>query len=114
MIILTAHGTIADAVRALQRGVFGYVAKPFEARDLMAEVNRALVASQALGADMPGEEPGEAWRESILTRSPRMAQLLEEARLLAQSSASVLIHGDSGTGVPFMPPARAAVPRWWR
>ena len=112
VIILTAHGTIADAVRALQRGVFGYVAKPFEARDLMAEVNRALVASQALGADMPGEEPGEAWRESILTRSPRMAQLLEEARLLAQSSASVLIHGDSGTGKELLARAiHAASPR---
>jgi two-component system response regulator GlrR len=40
VLMLTAHGTIPDAVRALQRGVFGYIPKPFEARDLMAEVNR--------------------------------------------------------------------------
>jgi two-component system response regulator GlrR len=112
VLMLTAHGTIPDAVKALQRGVFGYITKPFEARELMAEVDRALAASSALGADMPGDEPGEAWRESILTRSPRMAQVLAEARLLAQSDASVLIHGDSGTGKELLARAiHAASPR---
>ncbi|ROZ66732.1 sigma 54-interacting transcriptional regulator [Ramlibacter sp. WS9] len=102
VLMLTAHGTIPDAVKALQRGVFGYLAKPFEARDLMVEVDRALAASQALGANIPVDgaegDAGEAWRESILTRSPRMQQLLAEARMVAQSDASVLIQGDSGTG----------------
>jgi two-component system, NtrC family, response regulator GlrR len=102
VLMLTAHGTIADAVKALQRGVFGYIAKPFEARDLMAEVERALAASQALGANMPidnGEAvSGETWREAILTRSPSMRQLLAEARMVAQTDASVVIQGDSGTG----------------
>ncbi len=112
VLMLTAHGTIPDAVKALQRGVFGYITKPFEARDLMAEVERALTASRALGADMPGDEPGEAWREAILTRSPRMVQLLSEARLLAQSDASVLIHGASGTGKELLARAiHAASPR---
>ena len=98
VLMLTANGTIADAVNAMQRGVFGYVTKPFEGADLMREVNRALEVSSALGADMPGEMPGEAWREAIITRSPRMEKLLAEARLMAQSDASVLIHGESGTG----------------
>ena len=112
VLMLTAHGTIPDAVKALQRGVFGYITKPFEARELMAEVDRALAASRALGADMPGDEPGEAWRESILTRSPRMEQVLAEARMLAQSDASVLIHGDSGTGKELLARAiHAASPR---
>src|SRR3954471_20137799 len=92
VLILTAHGTIADAVKALRRGVFGYIAKPFEARDLMAEVNRALAASQALGANIPAgddEEAGDGgtWREAILTRSPRMQQLLAEAQMVARSDA---------------------------
>jgi two-component system response regulator GlrR len=112
VLMLTAHGTIPDAVKALQRGVFGYITKPFEARELMAEVDRALAASKALGADMPGDEPGEAWRESILTRSLRMEQVLAEARMLAQSDASVLIHGDSGTGKELLARAiHAASPR---
>jgi len=102
VLMLTANGTIADAVNAMQRGVFGYVTKPFEGVDLMREVDRALEVSSALGADMPGEMPGEAWREAIITRSPRMEKLLAEARLMAQSDASVLIHGESGTGKELM------------
>ncbi len=98
VLILTANGTIQDAVNAMQRGVFGYVTKPFEGTDLMREVNRALEISNALGADMPGEESGETWRQAIITRSPQMEKLLAEARLTARSDASVLIHGESGTG----------------
>lgn len=98
VLMLTAHATVPDAVKALQRGVFGYITKPYTALDLMGEVNRALEASQALGADMPGGEPGESWREAVLTRSPRMQQLMTEARLVARSDASVLIEGASGTG----------------
>ena len=98
VLILTANGTIPDAVNAMQRGVFGYITKPFEGADLMRDVDRALEVSSALGADMPGDESGESWREAIITRSPRMEKLLAEARLMAQSDASVLIHGESGTG----------------
>jgi two-component system, NtrC family, response regulator GlrR len=117
VLILTAHGTIPDAVKALQRGVFGYIPKPFEARDLMAEVDRALTAAQALGANIPiegddGNSSGEAWREAILTRSPRMQQVLAEARMVAQSTASVMIQGESGTGKELLARAiHAASPR---
>ncbi|HYF20504.1 MAG TPA: sigma-54 dependent transcriptional regulator, partial [Ramlibacter sp.] len=116
VLILTAHGTIADAVQALRRGVFGYLAKPFEARELMAEVERALAAAQALGADVPVDDEdaqaGEAWRETILTRSPRMQQVLAEARMVAQTDAAVLVQGDSGTGKELLARAlHAASPR---
>lgn len=98
VLILTSHGTVTDAVKALRRGVFGYITKSFEVHEFMQEVNRALLASQALGADMPGKIPGEKWRECIITRSPQMEQILAEARILAASNASVLIQGESGTG----------------
>ncbi|WP_395686551.1 sigma-54-dependent transcriptional regulator [Caenimonas koreensis] len=101
VLMITAHGTIPDAVRALQRGMFGYISKPFEARDLLAEVDRAIAASQALGANVPvddSDDPAEGWREAILTRSPRMQQVLAEARMVAATDASVLIHGPSGSG----------------
>lgn len=98
VLMLTANGTIPDAVHAMQRGVFGYIIKPFEGVDLMREVDRALEVSSALGADMPGDDAGESWREAIITRSPRMEKLLSEARQISQSDASVLIHGESGTG----------------
>jgi two-component system response regulator GlrR len=61
---------------------------------------------------MPGDEPGEAWREAVLTRSPLMQQLLAEARLVAQSDASVVIEGASGSGKELLARAlHAASPR---
>jgi two-component system, NtrC family, response regulator GlrR len=96
VIILTAHGTIPDAVNATQRGVFGYLTKPFDSQDLLQKVAAALEASggEAVGS---GTAAGE-WRASIITRSPRMEDLLRQAKLVADSDASVLIFGESGTG----------------
>ena len=96
VIILTAHGTIPDAVAATKRGVFGYLTKPFDAQALLAEVERALAAGVAAGADaMVG---GDEWRSAIITRNPAMENVLAKARLIAANDASVLIYGESGTG----------------
>jgi two-component system response regulator GlrR len=96
VIILTAHGTIPDAVRATQRGIFGYLTKPFDSQELLQKVAAAL---QVGGAEPAGSAStaGE-WRASIITRSPRMEDLLRQAKLVADSDASVLIFGESGTG----------------
>ena len=92
VIILTAHGSIPDAVDATRKGVFSYLTKPFEARALMIEVERALAyAAPVAGAD-------EDWRLGIVTRSPLMNQVLAEARLVAQNDAAVLLTGESGVG----------------
>jgi two-component system response regulator GlrR len=95
VIILTAHGTIPDAVSATRRGVFGYLTKPFEARDLMAEIARALELG-ANAADTSGAAAD--WRREIVTRSAALERVLQEAYLVAQGDASVLIHGPSGSG----------------
>ncbi len=96
VILLTAHGTIPDAVQAMSRGVFGYLTKPFESKILLEKIEQALQLSP-LGA---GQETGngEDWREGIVFRSSRMAEVMEEARVVAASDASVLIRGESGTG----------------
>jgi two-component system, NtrC family, response regulator GlrR len=92
VIIMTAHGNVPDAVNATRRGVCAFVQKPFEAATMVAEVERALASSgYVAGAD-------EAWRAEIVTRSPAMASLLREAKLVAGTDASVLIRGQSGTG----------------
>jgi len=96
VIILTAHGTIPDAVNATQRGVFGFLTKPFDSQELLQKVGAALAVS---GDDAPGTPgAGSEWRADIVTRSPRMDDLLRQARLVADSDASVLIYGESGTG----------------
>jgi two-component system response regulator GlrR len=93
VIILTAHGNIPDAVAATRKGVFGYLTKPFEARALMIEVERALAF-----AAPPADPAEEDWRLGIVTRSPAVDRILAEARLVAQNDATVLITGESGTG----------------
>jgi two-component system, NtrC family, response regulator GlrR len=96
VIVLTAHGTIPDAVQATQQGVFGYLTKPFDARELLHLLKRAVTVTPS---DEAAEEPlDESWRKEIVTASPLMDSLLSEARLLADSEASVLIQGESGTG----------------
>ncbi|AOS80416.1 MULTISPECIES: sigma 54-interacting transcriptional regulator [Hydrogenophaga] len=95
VILLTAHGTIPDAVDATARGVFGYLTKPYEAKELLDKIAQALALSTPAG---PSRRADEAWRRDIVSRSNRMDDLLAEARMVAQSDASVLLRGDSGTG----------------
>ena len=93
VIILTAHGTIPDAVEATRRGVFGFVPKPFDGKQLLDQVAQAI----RLSAATPSAE-GEAWRAGIVTANAAMEDLLRQASLVARSDASVLIQGASGTG----------------
>jgi len=107
VIILTAHGTIPDAVAATQRGVFGYLTKPVDPQQLLDELARAV----QLSASAEHTAPGGAL-DGILTQSARMEELLAKARLVAPTEASVLILGDSGAGKELLARAiHAASPR---
>ena len=92
VVILTAHGTIPDAVAATRRGVFSFLTKPFEPKVLLETVADALRLSSAPSGD------GEYWRAEIITRSAAMEALLSQAQRVAASDASVCIFGASGTG----------------
>jgi two-component system, NtrC family, response regulator GlrR len=95
VIVLTAHGTIPDAIEATERGVFAYLTKPFESSQLFELIERAL---QLGVADDEADDGDSSWRREIVTRSSAMETLLREAWMIAQTDASVLILGDSGTG----------------
>jgi two-component system response regulator GlrR len=97
VILLTAHGTIPDAVEATARGVYTYLTKPFDGKQLLDTIAQALTLA-APPESRPDASAGEAWREGIVSRSNVMAELLAEARLVAGSDASVLIRGPSGSG----------------
>ncbi|MGB5718846.1 MAG: sigma 54-interacting transcriptional regulator [Gammaproteobacteria bacterium] len=97
VIILTAHGSIPEAVDATSRGVFGYLTKPFDSKDLLEQVTRALRVTGEQHERR--EEVGVAeWRQAIVTRSPLMEDLLGQTLLVASSDASIFIHGQSGSG----------------
>lgn len=108
VIILTAHGSIPDAVAATQKGVFSFLTKPIDRDALYKAIDEALEQSAPATDD--------SWRNAIVTRSPLMLRLLEQARMVAQSDVSVLINGQSGTGKRFshrrfIMPARAVTSR---
>jgi two-component system response regulator GlrR len=100
VILLTAHGTIPDAVEATARGVFAYLTKPFDGKMLLDKVGQAVrLHVSPLSPTSPAPPAGdERWRSALISRSASMAQLLAEARLVAASDASILIRGASGTG----------------
>lgn len=97
VIILTAHGSIPEAVAATQRGVFGFLTKPFDGKDLLAQVEQALRLSGVTPNGAGGAQDDD-WRQAILTRSPLMEDVLRQVRLVAESDSSVLIYGESGSG----------------
>ena len=93
VIVLTAHGTIPDAVAATQQGLFGYLTKPYDAPTLVDLLKRA---TRLAGSGPDVKDDG--WRSEIVTVSPVMDTLLAEARLAAQIDAALMIQGESGTG----------------
>src|ERR687898_189771 len=93
VLILTAHGTIPEAVSATRRGVFSFLTKPFEPKVLLDTVAEAMRLSSP-----PASGELESWRSELITRSSAMEDLLSQARRVAASDASVCIFGASGTG----------------
>ncbi|HEY2274093.1 MAG TPA: sigma 54-interacting transcriptional regulator [Steroidobacteraceae bacterium] len=91
VIILTAHGTIPDAVQATQMGAFGFLTKPVDKQELLDQVQKALRISGFGASD-------EDWRAEIVTRSAVMEEKLAQAHMVAGTDARVLVTGDSGTG----------------
>jgi two-component system response regulator GlrR len=92
VVILTAHGTIPEAVAATRKGVYSFLTKPFEPKVLLDTVAEAMRLSSPILGDM------EDWRAELITRSSSMEDLLAQARRVAASDASVCIFGASGTG----------------
>jgi two-component system response regulator GlrR len=85
--ILTAHGDVPEAVRATHAGAVDFLLKPVDRDQLLACIGRHLPAP-----DADGEEHG------IVTRSPLMRAVLEDARRVARTDSAVLVCGASGTG----------------
>jgi len=91
VILMTAHGTIPDAVTATQSGAFAFLTKPVEKDQLLELIEGALKVSGFASVT-------EDWRAGIITRNPVMEERLSQALMAAGSDAPVLITGQPGTG----------------
>jgi two-component system response regulator GlrR len=91
VVIVTAHGTIPDAVVATQSGAFGFLTKPIDKDELMQTVKKAIRVSGSA-------EVEEDWAAEIITRNQAMREILNQAKMVAATDARVLINGESGTG----------------
>ena len=91
VVIITAHGTIPDAVVATQSGAFGFLTKPIDKDELMITVQRALKVSGSADVE-------EGWASEIITRNRGMKEVMQQAKMVAATDARVLITGESGTG----------------
>ena len=92
VLLLTAHGTIPDAVEATQSGAFGFLTKPVDKQQLLEYVERAMKVS---GLPTTSEDH---WSAEIITRSAAVEACLQQARMVAGTDTRVLITGESGTG----------------
>ena len=91
VIVLTAHGSIKEAVSATQKGVFSFLTKPVDKDELLSSIQQALNLNSHSPADQSSSD-------NIITCSANMQQLLEQTKLLAKSDINIMIRGESGTG----------------
>jgi len=97
VILMTAYGTVEDAVAAMKAGAYDYVTKPFSLSQLQHVLERALEvrklrAENRVLRDTVDELP------SLESCSPAMQRLLESAQRAAASDATILLMGESGVG----------------
>lgn len=100
VIILTAHGSIESAVEAMKRGAFTYLTKPFDARELILQVERAGERRQLAGEinrlkGLLGERFNFA---NIIAKSKPMRDVLDQVARIGETESNVAIYGASGTG----------------
>ena len=128
VVIITAFGSIETAVESMKRGAFDFITKPFTNNELIIVVSRALEDRQLRQElrRLRGELARTYGLENIIAASPKMLELLEIVPRIADSPASVLLTGESGTGkdlvaralhfcsrraaAPFVPINCAAIP----
>lgn len=99
VIILTAFGTVGNAVEAVKAGAFDYIEKPFDRDRLLQILGKAVLTVRKLRASaswVDSQEP--AGRHGMLGRSPQIQLLFRVLERVAQGASTVLLQGESGTG----------------
>lgn len=100
-ILITAYGTIEDAVDAMRQGAYDFIAKPFAMEKLIRVLNSALkdqIAILPIQKTISDNDQFEGGEKSFITKSPKILELINNLKKVANSKATVLIQGESGTG----------------
>ncbi|NCY25360.1 MAG: response regulator, partial [Alphaproteobacteria bacterium] len=96
VVVMSAQSTFTTAVKAAQRGAFEYLPKPFDLKELLAVVERALATPAATQA--PDEEAGPPEKLPLVGRSPAMQDIYRTVARLTTTDLTVMVTGESGTG----------------
>lgn len=99
-VILTAYGTVENAVKAMRLGAFDYISKPVDLDELELLINR-IIENKNLKSEIQSlkNQLQEKFKiDSFISQSPKMEEVLSVASRAADSKATVLITGESGTG----------------
>lgn len=100
IIILTAYGTIKNAVQAMKKGAYNYLTKPFDDQELLLQIKnglekRSLSKEVKRLRDMVKEKHG---LESIVGKSKKMKNIMEQVTQAAKTDSNIYVYGESGTG----------------
>lgn len=100
VVLMTAYGSVDDAVRAMKDGAFDFIQKPFDGDQLVATMRRAVDHGRLLRENNALCGPARACEEksSLVGGSPAMRRLAPQIQQIAHSHGTVLINGESGTG----------------
>jgi two-component system response regulator GlrR len=100
VIILTAYGSIGSAVEAIQKGAYSYLTKPFDPRELLLQIEKALenrrLSSEIKRLKVLIEEKYDF--TNIVAKSEKMQSILGQISIIAKADSTVYINGESGTG----------------
>ncbi|HOD66213.1 MAG TPA: sigma-54 dependent transcriptional regulator [candidate division Zixibacteria bacterium] len=100
VIVMTAYGTIEDAVAAMKAGAYDFITKPFDTEHLCVLINRALENRRLMAENTLLREEAMSGKEfaNIIGKNHQMAEVCALVQKVAGSDASVLLQGESGTG----------------
>lgn len=98
VLLMTAHGTIETAIEATKLGAYEYLQKPFEMRDLLALLHRAVEAGRLMREPVALPDTTVAGRTALIGTGRAMQDVCKEIGRVAGKPVTVLIRGETGTG----------------
>jgi len=104
VILITAYGTIRSAVEAIRLGAFDYLTKPVNKKELLLAVERGMERVSLIKENILLRQELEKVEKDteFLTDNDKILEILDEAKLVANSDSTILITGENGTGKEFL------------